>query len=97
MGKTRPGRCALCGEFGLMTREHVIPSGLYPPSKSASRVQRIIILACASCNNGTSDDDAHFRNVVTIAGDANPPMQELWDGKIGRSRRKLTVEGVRWI
>jgi hypothetical protein len=39
--------------------------------------------ACSDCNNGWSDDEAHFRNVITIAGDPpNAPRQELWEAKI---------------
>ncbi|MER9414034.1 hypothetical protein [Mesorhizobium sp. M0589] len=89
MGKRRPARCALCGELRLVTREHVVPRGLYPDSKATSPVQRIVIWTCASCNNGTSDDDAHFRNVVTIAGDANAAVQELWYGPITRSLEQV--------
>ncbi|TPI13053.1 hypothetical protein FJW06_15490 [Mesorhizobium sp. B4-1-3] len=85
MGKRRPACCALCGELRLVTREHVVPRGLYPDSKASSRFQRIVIPTCHTCNNGTADDDAHFRNVVTIAGDANPAVKELWDGPIMRS------------
>ncbi|MER8383391.1 hypothetical protein [Mesorhizobium sp. M1399] len=85
MAKRRPAHCALCGELRLVTREHVVPRGLYPDSKANSRFQRIVIPTCGTCNNGTSDDDAHFRNVVSIAGDANPAVKELWDGPIRRS------------
>ncbi|MUT27292.1 MULTISPECIES: hypothetical protein [Mesorhizobium] len=85
MGKRRPAHCALCGELRLVTREHVVPRGLYLNSKGDSRFQRIVIATCGTCNNGTADDDAHFRNVVAIAGDANPAVRELWDGPIRRS------------
>ncbi|ESY29548.1 hypothetical protein NKK48_00700 [Mesorhizobium sp. C386A] len=85
MSKRRPARCALCGEVRLVTKEHVVPRGLYPSSKAGSRFQRIVIPTCATCNNGTADDDAHFRNVVTIAGDQNPAVTELWEGPITRS------------
>ncbi|BCG97234.1 hypothetical protein MesoLj131a_60980 [Mesorhizobium sp. 131-2-1] len=33
--------------------------------------------------------DAHFRNVVTIAGHANAAVQELWDGPIKRSLKQV--------
>ncbi|QKC86946.1 hypothetical protein [Mesorhizobium sp. NZP2077] len=85
MGKRRPAHCALCGELRLVTREHVVPRGLYPATKAESRFQRIVIPTCKTCNNGTSDDDAHFRNVITVAGDANAAVKELWEGPIGRS------------
>ncbi|ESY79482.1 hypothetical protein X740_15760 [Mesorhizobium sp. LNHC221B00] len=62
-----------------------MPRGLYPASKAESRVQRIVIWNCETCNNGSSDDDVHFRNVVSIAGDATAAVNELWAGPIGRS------------
>ncbi|MER9455609.1 hypothetical protein [Mesorhizobium sp. M0478] len=89
MGKRRAARCALCGEVRLVTKEHVVPRGLYPQSKADSRFQRIVIPTCATCNNGTSDDDVHFRNVVTIAGDQNSSVTELWEGPITRSFGKV--------
>jgi hypothetical protein len=61
-----------------MAREHVVSACLYPVSKAASRVQRITIPACASCNHSWEDDEAHFRNVILLAGDTNVPTQELW-------------------
>lgn len=82
--KTRWANCGLCGAFKLTTREHVVPRSLYPASKASSKFQRITIAACSACNNGTSDDDAHFRNVVTIAGDPNEAVNELWHGPIAR-------------
>jgi hypothetical protein len=89
MGKRRAARCALCGEVRLVTKEHVVPRGLYPPSKANSRFQPIVIPTCATCNNVTSDDDVHFRNVVTIAGDQNSAVTELWEEPITRSFAKV--------
>ena len=61
-----------------LEREHVVSACLYPRSKAESRVQRITIPACPSCNHSWEDDEAHFRNVVLLAGDSNPPTEELW-------------------
>lgn len=74
----------MCGEFRITTREHVVPRSLYPVSKSNSTFQRITIAACATCNNGTADDDAHFRNVVVVAGEPNDAVKELWSGPVHR-------------
>ncbi|MCB1469864.1 MAG: hypothetical protein KDK08_22570 [Rhizobiaceae bacterium] len=85
--------CGLCGGYRITTREHVIPRALYPPSKASSKFQRITIAACVECNNGTADDDAHFRNVVTIAGDGNEIVNEVWTGPVRRAFAQ--VDGYR--
>ena len=77
--------CAYCGVSGVsLTREHVFPKNLYPPSKAASKVQRLTVDGCFDCNNGWSDDEAHFRNMLSISGTPNAALQELWQGKITR-------------
>lgn len=81
--------CGLCGELKMTTREHVVPRCLYPKSKHSSKFQRITIAACVSCNNGSADDDAHFRNVVSVAGEANEVVNELWYGPIARSFKEV--------
>jgi hypothetical protein len=72
--------CAYCGIAGVpLGRDHVVPGCLYPPSKRAQgNLQLITVPACASCNGGYSDDEAHFRNVMLMAGDSNEAVQELW-------------------
>ena len=71
--------CGYCGNTGVaLTRDHVVSACLYPESKASSKVQRITVPACPTCNGGWADDEAHFRNVVLTAGDANPAVQELW-------------------
>jgi hypothetical protein len=52
-------------------------------------VQRITVPACRDCNHGWSDDEAHFRSVLTIAGEPNEVARELWNGKIKRSFQKV--------
>ncbi|MER8506354.1 MULTISPECIES: hypothetical protein [unclassified Mesorhizobium] len=83
--RKRWDNCGLCGEFKITTREHVVPKCLYPPSKATSKFQRIIIAACSECNNGTADDDAHFRNVILVAGDATDAVNEIWHGAARRA------------
>lgn len=41
-------------------------------------MQRITVPTCRDCNASWADDEAHFRNVMNIAGDANQPALELW-------------------
>lgn len=78
--------CAYCGASERrLEREHVIPRCLYPESRTTSRVQRITVPSCSLCNRGWSDDEAHFRNVLLVAGEPNSAVQELWDTTVRRS------------
>lgn len=82
-------RCAYCGAENAKTRDHVISDLLYPASKQNSKVQRLTVPACKACNVGWSDDEPHFRTVLTIAGEPNSIVRELWDGKVNRAFREL--------
>jgi len=81
-----------------MTDEHVVPKALYPASKANSRVQRITVPACETCNKSWCDDEPHFRNILLMAGTPNKVVKELWNDKALRSftkkdghRRKANV------
>ena len=78
--------CAYCGRRGeKLTADHVIPRSLYPASKARSKVQRLTVRTCKSCYNDWSDDEAHFRNVLPVAGEANDAVRELWNTSVNRS------------
>jgi len=81
----REKRCAYCGSDDGFTVDHVIPRALYPTAKAASPFPRITVTACIDCNNGWADDEAHFRNVLLVAGAPTPAVRELWEGKTRRS------------
>ncbi len=71
--------CAYCGERRQgKERDHVVPKCLYPKSKASSHSRRITVPVCRSCNAAWTDDEAHFRNVINIAGDANESALHLW-------------------
>lgn len=79
-------RCAYCGKLiSKRDKEHVFPRCLYPPSKASSKVQRLTIPSCRDCNASFADDEAHFRNMLAIAGEPNPARFELWETTIRRS------------
>ena len=80
--------CSYCGREARCTADHVVPRCLYPPSRSKSRVQRLTVPACRECNAGWADDEAHFRNIMTIAGEPNAAVTELWQRKALRSFSK---------
>jgi len=83
--KSKQVSCAYCGASESSTRDHVIPRALYPESKSNSTIQRITVPACSPCNESWMDDEPHFRNMLLISGESNPPVFDLWEGKVNRS------------
>lgn len=85
--------CAYCGRDGLkLEREHTIPSCLYPDSLRGSTVQRLTVPSCAECNRGWSDDEAHFRALLLLAGDPNSTVTELWTTDVMRSFAKVDAK-----
>lgn len=79
-------KCAYCGSIVKKPdREHVFPKCLYPPSKAGSTVQRLTVPSCNACNNGWADDEAHFRNMLIIAGETTAVVTELWQTTMARS------------
>lgn len=86
--------CAYCGKrVTKRDKEHVFPKCLYPPSKAKSKVQRLTIPSCRDCNDGWADDEAHFRNVIAIAGEPNAARRELWEANVLRSFDE--IDGLR--
>jgi len=53
--------CAYCGKVASATDDHIPPRSIYskpyPPDRPS-------VKACAECNNGASDDDEYFRDIV---------------------------------
>ena len=78
--------CAYCGK-PASDREHVFPKCLYPMSKNKSKIQRLTIPACNECNNSWANDEAHFRDVMVLAGEPGGIANELW-GTVQRSFKK---------
>ncbi len=76
--KLRKECCAYCGVYPAPERDHIPPRCFYPSPTEDSKVQRLTVPACSNCNRGYSDDEAHFRNVMLLAGDDNQAVRELW-------------------
>jgi len=87
--------CSYCGERVATDKEHVFPKNLYPDTKAQSRIQRMTIPSCNICNNGWSDDEAHFRNILGVLEKPNKSQRELLESTIMRSFTKL--DGARRI
>ena len=78
--------CAYCGK-PASDWEHVFPKCLYPTSKSKSKIQRLTVPACNECNNSWANDEAHFRDVMVLAGEPGRSANELWE-TVQRSFKK---------
>jgi hypothetical protein len=75
-------KCAYCGVLSVNpTREHVVPKSIYPKE---ARNQLLTVVACEECNHGWSDDEAHFRNLLSIAGELNSAVRTVYT-KVRRS------------
>lgn len=59
----RSPECAYCGAAGATTRDHVPPRSIFgkPTPENLPTVP-----SCATCNNGASNDDEYFRDVVAM-------------------------------
>jgi hypothetical protein len=55
----------------------------------------LTIPSCNVCNNGWSDDEAHFRNILALAEEHNESCEELWQSTVQRSFRQ--PDGTRRI
>jgi hypothetical protein len=80
MGRYSKKPCAYCGAVtGANTGDHVLPTALYPTTTDP-RVQRAKVPACWQCNNSFSDDETHFRNVITMCGpEPSGGRKEIWE------------------
>lgn len=62
MKKKKKGHCAICGNFGKVTREHVPPKSLFPRPQT----NPIIVPTCAECNGGSSSVDQRFATLMKL-------------------------------
>lgn len=74
-------KCAYCGGLSN-TNDHVIPKNLYPISIRKQNVQLLTVPSCDKCNAGFSDDEEHFRNIITVGGYNSPIVNELFYYKV---------------
>jgi hypothetical protein len=52
-------------------------------------LQLLTVPCCETCNNSWSEDEAHFRDVLVLAGDPTGDVKsELWDGPVSRGFEK---------
>lgn len=96
MGRRKVGTCVFCGQRTRVTREHVVPRGLFEelPPRAV-----VTIPACLSCNNGKSRDDTYLRDYLLsdLATRRNPVAQALRGGKFKRSVKTNRSELARSV
>jgi hypothetical protein len=83
-------QCAYCGvqfdSTNLRSKDHVPPRGLYADALRPGGAQLLTVPSCVQCNNSTSDDEAHFRNILALAGEMpNTARRANWESNILRS------------
>jgi hypothetical protein len=84
--------CAYCGRReDTCHGGHVIPDCIYP---LVSPVTRIKVPECHVCKASWEGDDARFRDVIVISGEANELADEKFFGPISRSFDKPS--GHKW-
>lgn len=71
--------CAYCGKSDTPRHNgHIISKSLYPAS-TPNQIQRPTVPECERCKLIWTDAETQFRNVVVIAGEANPAVYEKWN------------------
>lgn len=92
MNKYEKLPCAYCGrQEGTCHGGHVIPACSYPEN---NKYEQIRVPECHVCKAYWQDDDARFRDVITLSGDANELASEKFFGPIKRSFTKPS--GEKW-
>jgi hypothetical protein len=80
MAKKKFGTCVYCGNFGKVTRDHVIPKSLFVPPYPEDF---ITVPACTKCNGEKAKNDDFLRDflVADYRADKNPIVRTLLYGK----------------
>ena len=76
------------------TKEHVVPSCLYPEEP---KVKLLTVPACWDCNNALAKDEEYFHTVL-IDRDAwtnSPIAREVWEKRVRPSFKREEWQGLR--
>lgn len=82
--KSKIRQCAYCGVVAEMTKEHVIPRGLFTSPRPANL---ITIPVCKNCNHLKSKDDDFLRDFLTLDQYSyqSEIAKSIFRGKVTRS------------
>lgn len=79
MGKSYEGVCQLCGDWGLLTDDHIPQKSLYPKNIRFSLEKMNSVKACFKCNNESNQADEFLKVIVGNLA------HSFWDGELWRS------------
>lgn len=95
MAKPINGPCYLCGERLAQTRDHVFPRSLFPKNSGFTNLPPQLP-ACLQCNNGLSQDEELFQQlVVSWRGADTEQGRRLYRTKAGPRLRSPSGLGLR--
>ncbi|MBN1846321.1 MAG: hypothetical protein JW810_11600, partial [Sedimentisphaerales bacterium] len=77
--KPKTGLCALCGQEGIMTREHVPPKCLFLSPRPQNT---ITVPLCERCNHSYHLDDEYFRILASVSLNPSTQQWKLFDEKV---------------
>jgi hypothetical protein len=84
--------CAYCGRYeGTCHGGHLVPNCMYP---EGNKVEQLRVPECPVCKAYWQNDDAYFRDVIVMCGEANELANEKFFGPISRSFTKPS--GPKW-
>lgn len=70
--------CAICGNIGASTDDHLPPQSLYPTPLPNKEIL-FSVPACKNCNNGASTDDEEFKIAIGVMRGGKEPSSDLLD------------------
>lgn len=79
--KTRKGVCTYCGEYAVLTRDHVFPKGLFKPLPT----DPVIVDSCSNCNEKYSLDEEFIRTIIAARATFVPEGKQLWKHVVSSS------------
>jgi hypothetical protein len=100
---TMERECYLCGKRanetpeGRLTRDHLPPKNLFPPSRPPNL---ITVHCCYACNNQEHKDDEYLRLAVSGYYNTNDAGKQIWNEKVQGStlkkgRLRKSVDDIR--
>ncbi len=79
MGRSYEGVCNICGNWDLLTDDHLPQKGLYPKKFRSSIIRMHSVKACSVCNNGSNEEDEILKVILgNIA-------HSYWEGEMWKS------------